>query len=186
MIFNEHSRFKGMHAFLSASKYHWINYDEEKLLRTFGLSQAAQRGTELHALAHEMIRLGIKAQATKKTFNMYVNDCIGYGMEPEQVLFFSEFCFGTADALSFKRNKLRVFDLKTGFSPASVHQLEIYAALFCLEYHFSPFEIEIEMRIYQNDQVDIYEADADVIIHIMEKIKLFNRIIEASVKGESL
>ena len=31
MIFNKHSALEGQHAFLGASKYHWINYDESKV-----------------------------------------------------------------------------------------------------------------------------------------------------------
>ena len=31
MIFNRHDELEGLHAFLSASNYHWINYSEEKV-----------------------------------------------------------------------------------------------------------------------------------------------------------
>lgn len=179
MLWNPHSNLAGQHAFLSASSYHWINYDEDKLEQRFLNAMSAQRGTELHALAHEMIRLGIKAQATKKTFNMYVNDCIGYKMTPEQILYYSDNCFGTADAISFRKGKLLIFDLKNGVTVTSEHQLEVYAALFCLEYHFKPFEIEIELRIYQSDEIRIYDADPDVITHIMDKIVTFDKKITA-------
>ena len=101
---------------------------------------------------------------------LYVNDAIGYRMSPEQILYYSDNCFGTADAISFKRNKLRVHDLKTGVTPTSEHQLEVYAALFCLEYRFKPFDISIELRIYQNDEVRVYEGDPDQVTHIMDKI----------------
>lgn len=177
MIFNAHLDLTGQHAFLSASKYHWINYDQEKLDRTFVAAMAALRGTELHALAHECIRLGVRLGNTKKTLNMYVNDAIGYRMNIEQILYYSPNSFGTADTCSFRKNKLRIHDLKTGYSPVSEHQLEVYAALFCLEYKFKPHEIEIELRIYQNDEVRIYEADPDVIAHIMDKIVTFDRRI---------
>ena len=30
MTFNKHYDLMGKHAFLGASKYHWINYDEDK------------------------------------------------------------------------------------------------------------------------------------------------------------
>jgi len=168
-----------MHAFLSASKYSWINYDEDKLDRTFLNAMAAQRGTELHQLANDLIRLGVKLPATKKTLNLYVNDAIGFKMNPEQVLFVSENCFGTADAISFKKNKLRIHDLKNGVTPTSEHQLEIYAAMFCLEYGFKPFEIEIELRIYQNDEVRIYDADPVDVDLIMRKIINFDKRITA-------
>jgi hypothetical protein len=135
---------------------------------------AARRGTELHEFAHEAIRLGIKLPRSQKTLNMYINDAIGFRMTPEQILYYSDNCFGTADAISFKNQTLRIHDLKTGITPTSVHQLEIYAALFCLEYRFKPFEIEMEFRIYQSDEVQIYEGDPNEITHIMDKIVTFD------------
>lgn len=183
MIFNKHSNLVGQHAFLSASKYHWINYTDQKLDASFISAMAARRGSELHQLAHDLIRLNVKLPKTSTTLNMYVNDALGYRMTPEQVLYFSENCFGTADAISFRKNKLRIHDLKTGITPTSEHQLEIYAALFCLEYRFKPTELDIEMRIYQNDEARIFEADPDVITHIMDRIITFDRRI-AELKEE--
>jgi len=178
LIFNKHITLTGKHAFLTPSKYHWIRYDDEKLDRTFTAAMAAQRGTELHELANNLIRLGVKLPRNQKTLNMYVNDALGFRMTPEQILFYSENCFGTADTVSFRKGTLRVSDLKTGVTPTSVHQLEIYASLFCLEYRMKPFEIEIELRIYQNDVVRIYQADPDVIAHIMDKIISFDKRIK--------
>lgn len=177
MLFNKHSDLVGTHAFLSPSKYHWINYDEEKLDRVFTARLASQRGNDLHAFALDAIRLGVKLPKSAKTLHLYVNDAIGYRMTPEQILYYSPNAFGTADTIAFRRNKLRVHDLKTGLSPTSVHQLEVYAALFCLEYRFKPAEIDIELRIYQNDEVQIYEGDPDVITHIMDKIVTFDKRI---------
>lgn len=182
MIFNKHSALVGQHAFLSASKYHWIGYDDDKLERVYVAAMAAQRGTELHALAHDLIRLGVKLGRSPKTLNMYVNDAIGYRMTPEQPLFYSTNCYGTVDAISFRKNKLRIHDLKTGATQTSEHQLEVYAALFCLEYRYKPFDIEIELRIYQNDEIRIYEGDPDTITHIMEKIKSFDKRISLMQK----
>lgn len=179
MGFNTHSNIIGRHAFLSPSKYHWIHYDEDKLDRTFFAAMQAQRGVEIHAFAHDAIRLGIKLPANKKTLSMYVNDAIGFRMTPEQSLYYSDNCFGTADAIAFRHNKLRLHDLKTGVTEASEHQLEVYAALFCMEYRFKPFEIEIELRIYQNDEIRIFEPDPDVIVHIMDKIITFDKRITA-------
>lgn len=176
MNFNLHSELAGQHAFLSASKYHWINYDDAKLERVFISNEAARRGTDLHALAHEAIRLRVKL-AGKNTLAMYVNDAIGYRMVTEQVLYFSPNAFATADAISFRKNKLRIHDLKTGVFPCSHHQLEVYAAYFCLEYKQKPHQIDIELRIYQNDEVRVYEADPDVILHIMDKIITFDKRI---------
>jgi len=185
MIFNKHFKLEGQHAFLSASKYHWVNYDEDKLDASFLTSMAARRGTELHELAHNLIRLGVKLPRSEKTLNMYVNDSLGWRMTPEQVLYYSDNCFGTADAISFKKGLLRISDLKTGVTPTSEKQLEVYAALFCLEYQFKPFELESELRIYQNDEVRVYIADPDSIAHIMDKIITFDKRINA-LKEEAL
>lgn len=178
MIFNKHSDLAGRHAFLSASKYHWTNYDEDKLERTYLTALAVQRGNELHAFAHEAIRLGVKLPRTAATLNMYVNDAIGFRMSPEQILFYSQNCFGTADAIGFKKDLLRVPDLKTGTIPASERQLEVYAALFCLEYKMNPFEIGVELRIYQSNEVQIYIPEPDDLMHLMDKIIVFDRRIE--------
>lgn len=178
MNFNTHSSLEGRHAFLSPSNYHWVNYDDQRLTARWVLARAAARGTALHALAHQAIRLGVKLSTANKTLSMYVTDAIGYNMSVEQPLYYSDNCFGTADTISFRRNFLRVHDLKTGFSHTSEMQLKVYAALFCLEYGVSPFDIQIELRIYQNDEVRTYNPDADDIVHIMSKIVAFDRRIE--------
>jgi hypothetical protein len=178
VIFNEHSALRGKHAFLSPSKYHWINYSPEKLDETYLSSRAAARGSELHAFAHHAIKLGIKLPRTEQTLNMYVNDAIGFRMITEQILFYSENCFGTTDTIIFRNNLLRVHDLKTGVTPGSVHQLEIYVALFCLEYGFRPGSIKTELRIYQSDTVEVFFPDTDTIAHVMSMIVSFDRRIE--------
>ena len=111
------------------------------------------------------------------TVGMYINDAIDYKMTCEQVLYYSENCFGTADTIVFRYNTLRIHDLKTGVFPGSVHQLEVYAALFCLEYDKNPFDIKIELRIYQDNEVAVYDADPEDIVYIMEKIQEFDKII---------
>ena len=58
MNFNRHSELNGRHAFLSASKYHWVNYSDEKLETVYATALAAKKGTELHNFAAEAIRLG--------------------------------------------------------------------------------------------------------------------------------
>lgn len=178
MNLNKHFDLEGRHAFLSASKSEWVNYDEDKMLRVYTQAMAAARGDRLHALAHDLIREGVKLRETQTTLQMYVNDAIGFRMEPEVPLYYSENAFGTADALKFQNNLLRIHDLKTGFTPAKFRQLHVYAAYFCLEYGFRPFDIEMEFRIYQNDQVQIEVGDPDVIFRVMEKAKFFDRIIE--------
>ncbi len=94
MNFNKHYDLVGQHAFLSASKYHWVNYDEEKLGHAFTRYLATQRGTELHDFARRCIELKIKLPKIKRSLNMYVNDAIGFRMQPEQPLFYSENSFG--------------------------------------------------------------------------------------------
>lgn len=182
MIFNKHSRLEGAHAFLSPSSYHWVNYDSEKLSERFLTAMAAKRGTELHEFAHDAIRLGIKLPKNKNTMNLFVNDALGFRMETEQVLYYSDNCFGTADAISFRRNKLRIHDLKTGVHPASMKQLEVYAAIFCLEYDYKPFDIEMELRIYQSDEVQVHIPEPEEISRIMGQIismdKLLNELKE--------
>lgn len=177
MNFNDHSRYEGCHSFLSASNHSWVNYDEEKLIRVYSNKLAAAKGTELHDFARKAIELGIKLPNNGQTLSMYINDAIGYKMTPEQILFYSPNAFGTADAISFKKNKLRIHDLKTGVSDVSMVQLEIYAAFFCLEYDVSPKDIEMELRIYQSGQVMIDEPNPDNIYHLMDKIVTFDRCI---------
>ena len=184
MNFNEHSRIKGQHAFLGASKYHWINYDNDKLISTYNNLLAVQKGTELHDFAAQCIKLGQKLPKSKKTLNSYVNDAIGFRMVPEQVLYFSDNCFGTADSISFRDNFLRIHDLKTGVVPAHIEQLEIYAALFCLEYEKKPGELEMELRIYQNDEVMVVNPTAADILPIMNKIIVFDKLINEIKLGE--
>lgn len=178
MNFNKHSHLEGMHAFLSPSKYHWINYDDEKLDATYLRHTASARGTRLHDLAEECILMGVKLPRTNKTLNMYVNDAIGFKMRPEQVLYYSENSFGTADAISFKKRLLRIHDLKTGVTPGNMNQLEVYTALFCLEYGLSPNDIRIELRLYQNDEVLIHVPENEKILYIMDKIITFDKRIE--------
>ena len=180
MIFNRHFNLEGQHAFLGASNYHWVNYDEDRVIERYSKALAAKRGTELHEFAAQCIRLGQKLPDIPKTLNMYVNDAIGFKMTPEQILYYSYNCFGTADAISFRNGLLRIHDLKTGHIAAHFEQLEIYAALFCLEYGKDPHELSgIELRIYQSDNITAYNPDPDDIQAIMAKIKLFDRQIEA-------
>jgi len=184
MNFNNHSRLEGQHAFLSASKYHWINYDEEKLDATYRKFLAIQRGVELHDLACRAILLGEKLQKSRKTLNLYVNDAIGFKMTPEQKLVYSYNCFGTADAISFRNNVLRIHDFKSGERPTSMNQLEVYAALFCHEYDVRPRDIKIEFRLYQSNEVLIHEPSPHDIERIMDKMVIFDRRIEMIKSGE--
>ena len=195
MQFNNHSNLIGKHAFLGASKYSWLNYDVDKLRTTYTNWLAVQRGTDLHDLAARCIKLGVKLPRNNETLNRYVNDAIGYRLTPEQPLFYSFNCFGTTDAISFRNNFLRIHDLKTGQTPASIDQLLIYAALFCLEYHVDPKKIDMELRIYQSNDIlvlnretaqsfDIPDLGKEV-SDIMQKIVDFDKEIERIKLGES-
>jgi hypothetical protein len=186
MNFNEHSNLKDKHAYLGASKYSWLNYSEDKLRDAYTRSVAAQKGTELHEFAANCIKLRQKLPKSDKTLNKYVNDAIGYKMKPEKILYYSDNCFGTADAISFRNGLLRVHDLKTGVTPAHIDQLLIYAALFCLEYKLKPSDIDMELRIYQNDEVLYHIPEADEIVPIMDKIKTFDKIINEIKKEDDI
>ena len=177
MNFHKHLNLEGQHAFLGASKYHWINYDEEKLIDSYSKFTAARKGTVLHDFAAQCIKLGQKLPKSRKTLNMYVNDAIGFRMTVEQPLFYSENCFGTADAICFRNNLLRIHDYKSGVTPARMEQLEVYAALFCLEYKTKPSDIEIELRIYQSDEILHHNPTVEDLAPIIDKIITFDKLI---------
>ena len=179
MVFNEHWGLKDKHAFLSPSGYHWVNYDIEKLQDRYQNEQMKTLGTELHEYAAMAIRLGRKQPRNNDCVNAFVNDAIGSCMTSEQPLFYSERCFGTADAISFNKNLLRIHDLKTGRTPASMMQLMIYAALFCLEYNVKPHDIDMELRIYQSGEKLIHIPEPDEVSDIMVKIVEFDKALEA-------
>lgn len=185
MNFNKHYSLEGKHAFLGASKYHWINYDADKLVDSYTKFQATLNGTILHDFACQCITLGQKLPKSQKTLNMYVNDAIGFKMKPEQVLYYSDNCFGTADAIIFRNNLLRIHDLKTGVTRTHMEQLEIYAALFCLEYNKKPSDIDMELRIYQNNEIIVHNPTVEDILPIMDKIITFDKIIDKmKIEGE--
>lgn len=182
MNFNQHYNLHGKHAFLSASKYSWIRYTPEQLAETFRKALAAQEGTELHELAATLILKGLKLRGSNTTMAMYVNDAIGFRMTPEQVLYYSDNCFGTADAISFRNGLLRIHDLKTGESPAKFDQLKIYAAIFCHEYNIPPGSIDMEFRIYQMDEIKYCNVDTDPdlvpeIAEITSRMHMFDSLL---------
>lgn len=178
MNFNEHSNLNGLHAPFSPSQPAWLRYDDNKIREVYRNKQAVLIGTRLHQWAAETIQLGIKQQRSNRTICNYVNDAIGFRMTPEQVLYFSPRFFGTADAITFKNGMLRIHDLKTGKNPAHMEQLEIYSALYCLEYGVKPADINIELRMYQNDEVIVHNPDVTDIVPIMDKIRHFDKVLE--------
>ncbi len=176
MRFNKHLNLHGEHAFLSPSQYHWLNYTPDRLLERWTSTQASLYGVMQHEYAHREIEEG-RLSDLVGTVGLYINDAIRFRMQCEQVLYYSENCFGTADTICFRYNTLRIHDLKTGVIKGSVHQLEVYAALFCLEYDKDPFSIKIELRIYQDNEVLVYDADPEDIVFIMNKIQEFDKLI---------
>lgn len=187
MQWNNHFREvpEGAHALFGASKHAWINYDEEKIEDYYRSLMAKDEGTRLHAFAEQCI-LNRRKIVGKDTLAMYVNDAIGFRMDPEVLLYYSQNFFGTADAICFRNNPnkksdykyhLRIHDLKTGKSGELV-QLMIYAAFFFLEYKISPEETEIELRIYKENDILIGNPTSKDIKPIMNKIILFDKKIE--------
>ncbi len=184
MLFNQHNNLDGLHAPFSPSQPSWLRYDDERAAEVYSNLKAAERGTIMHKWAQDTIDLGIKQPRSKKTIYSYVNDAIGFRMSTEVVLFYSERFFGTADAICFRNNVLRIHDLKTGRIPAKIEQLRVYAALFCLEYNIKPGDITIELRIYQNDDVVIDNPTPEDILPIMDKIIRLDQILEKVDTGE--
>lgn len=181
MDFNVHKNLSGLHAPFSPSQSAWLRYDDDKVTDAYINRKAAEMGTRLHAWAAETIKLGLKQAKSKKTLYSYVNDAIGFKMSPEVVLFYSERFFGTADAICFRDNVLRIHDLKTGKVGRienHLEQLEIYAALFCLEYRVRPADIEIELRVYKFDEVVCHVPEIERIQFIMDRIVYLDKILE--------
>lgn len=188
MRFHKHSELEGRHSFLAPSSPAWLRYDDQKLERRFVEHLAHLRGTEEHLFAAHAIKLGHRMADEPKTLNMYVNDCIGWRLKPEVPLYWSDFCFGTADAMNFFESQmlLRISDLKTGKTPATMDQLITYAALFCLEYEFpKPWELEIELRIYQSNKIKFVQADPHEVFQAMDRILTGTRLLE-EIRAEQL
>lgn len=186
------------HALLSPSKCkQWKDYDEESLLKLVKSTTAAEIGTVIHEYAADRIAWGDKINKGEKKsilFELYragvmplaidlvdanfifenlmnyVNDAIGFHMKPEVEVFYSEWCFGTADALLYseKDKFLRIHDLKTGTLPAHMDQLVDYAALYCLQNRIKVTDITAELRIYQAGEIIQYIPESDEILEMME------------------
>lgn len=204
MIWKDYSRLKNTHAFCGGSNYRWRNYDLEKLEQARISSFAAPIGTALHEYAAENIRHKIKVQKNDKhglaryliiekkippkalvnlgeqflNLYNYVNDCIDFNLDPEVTLYFSEHCYGFADAISWQDGVLQISDLKTGTSPASFMQLENYACFFCLDYKIKPKEInKIIFRLYQCGEITVAEPPSDILVPIIDQLIEFNRYL---------
>lgn len=202
MNWNRHTNLEGSHAFLSASKYNWLRKDKDELIDSYISSFAPTIGTMLHAYAADSIRFREKLRKSDQkavkfdlmrrgipeyaidmntmfpTLMNYVNDAIGFQMDPEVLLYFSDLCFGTADAIQFSDGVLRIHDLKTGQTPAKMDQLKIYAGLFYLEYSFKPEKYRTELRIYQMDEIIVHEPEIDEIREVMRLIEEQDRVLQ--------
>lgn len=178
MQFNQHRNLSGLHAPFSPSQSSWLRYDDDKAMEVYLNRKAAELGTKLHQWAKDTIDLGIRQPRSKNTLYTYVNDAIGFMMDTEVVLFYSDRFFGTADAICFRDGMLRIHDLKTGKTAVHMEQLEVYAALFCLEYRIKPSDIEMELRIYQNNEILYHKPTAEDIVPIMDKIIHFDKLLE--------
>lgn len=202
MIFEPHLNLRGKHATLSPSQPFWLGYSEDDLYKKYVSSYAQAMGTSLHELAETLIANNLKLKKSDKltvlshllndgiprnvidmdriysNFMTYVNDAVGFKLTPEQILYYSDYCFGTADAISFRNNFLRIHDYKSGTMKAKMEQLLVYAALFCLEYKVKPGEIETELRIYQNDEVIFHNPTAEDILPVMDAIIQHSKALE--------
>lgn len=143
----------------------FLNQDSSSLY--FG--SLTKHGQEL------LMSLNIIPVETWDTVKAYINDGSNFNMVSEQPLIYSERIFGTADAIKFDDHQLKIMDLKTGSLPVHPEQLMTYAALFCLEYKQDPKKIEIELRIYQNGNVNIFNPEPAEISAIMKQIALVER-----------
>ena len=181
MKFYDHRNLAGLHAPFTASQSTWLRYDDDKVIEVYANRKAAEMGTRLHEWAAETIKLGLKQPKSKKTICAYVNDAIGFKMDTEVVLFYSDRFFGTADAICFRNGVLRIHDLKTGKVgkiESHMEHLEVYTALFCLEYKVKPSDIRIELRVYKNDEVIVWNPTLENIVYIMDKIVHLDKLLE--------
>ena len=202
MKWNKHLNLEGAHAFLSASKHTWLNKNDDELIRSYENSFATSIGTLVHAYAADCLRYreklrkndakGVKFDLMRRgipefaidiqrffpTLMDYVNDSVGFQMDPEILLYYSDLCFGTTDAIQVNGDILRIHDLKTGTTPADMDQLMIYAGLFFLEYGYKPERMRTELRIYQTDNTLVYEPEVEKIREVMNAIVAKDRVLQ--------
>lgn len=203
MRWNDHSRLAGTHAYLSASKPTWLNKTEDELIEGKRNSYAQQIGTLIHAYAADCVKYreklkksgasaikldllrngipeyAIDIQRVYPTVMSYVNDAIGFGLDPEVILYYSNECYGTADAINLDGKILRIHDLKTGVSPVKMEQLLVYASLFYLEYGQKPKHIPAELRIYQMGEIIVHEPEPEEIEAIMQRIIYQDKVLQS-------
>ena len=207
MNWNTHSNLVGKHALFSPSGYHWLNYDMEGeefpdlVFKKYKAQYATIIGSVLHEYAEKRIKYRLRMYKTEKNNVMmylldsgvpmsvidldsmydnrmhYVNDAIGFQMEPEIVLYYSENCFGTTDAIYYRNKELRIHDYKSGLVPAHMEQPLIYAGLFCLEYGIKTIDISTHLRIYQFNEIVEDNPEPDKIQEVTERIITLDKIV---------
>jgi len=194
MEWNRHPELVNRHTFLSPSKYAFLRKTDEELVSSYYSSFASDIGTATHAFAADCIKLRHELDETdwrhlefellrkkfpREAFDLdfifptvyrYVNDSVARNMDPEVGLMYCDLCGGTADAISFRRKRLLIHDLKTGTTPAKIDQLMGYAALFFLEYGYKPESTHTELRIYQAGDIFVCEPKPDEVREVMEAI----------------
>ena len=205
MNFDTHLELKGKHAPFPPSSPYWLKYDNDRLAEYYINLSSTDIGTSLHELAADLILEKEKLSKTDKKvmshhlrkagfsrkkirrfigpffpmFVAYVNDAVTLGLQPEIVLYYSDLFFGTADAIEYFDDKklLEIHDLKTGVTPAKMDQLEVYAALYCLQYKVDPFKINFELRIYQGEEVIVHRPESKDIRAICDNIIFKDKFI---------
>lgn len=213
MIYNDTSKLnklRGTHAFCGGSNYTWRNKTPDQLVQAKINSYGVTIGTLLHEYAamsitdyfkitkndkHSVLRyltvekkvpsIAVDIDRLFPTLMLYVNDCIGFRMQPEQLCYYSDNFYGWADAMVHNDVTLRISDLKTGVTPVSFMQLENYAAFYCLGNSIPPRQIKkYEFRIYQNGECLIAEPDPNSIDEICKLIIEQNKALEAVFGGD--
>lgn len=215
MDWNAHSNLIGKHALFSPSGVHWLNYSTEEdsldqIFAKYRAQYATTIGTTLHEFAEKRIRYCLRMYKTDRNNVMmylldrgipmsvidmdilfdnlfhYVNDAIGFRMDPEVVLYYSENCFGTTDAIYFRNKELRIHDYKSGQQPAHIEQPLIYAALFCLEYNVKPMDISTTLRIYQSNEIVESNPEPEEIQGAMNQIVTLDKIVSKWKAGDMI
>ena len=89
------------------------------------------------------------------------------------------------DAFRFNEKKmhLRIHDYKSGSTEVKMRQLLIYASIFCLEYNMKPKDLQMELRLYWQEEIIVNNPTVADIAPIMDKIIHDNNFIN-SLKGE--
>lgn len=152
-------------------KYSSIKDLSHSLLTRIGEKYWDKDHEEITDYGKKLIKLiGNIPKEVLSTVRLHINDAIGFRMEPEQRLYYSEYIYGTADAISFRDGILRIHDLKTGKLPVHMEQLMIYAAIFCLEYNVNPTKISTHLRIYQNNDILLCDPEPEEIQEIINRL----------------